>query len=290
MAAITDYMFDTSFIDEVYEYLFGQHQVYAVVIDSNNQPVLPNPRPQQKNTPTTKLFPFAENIGGLLCAAENHEKIKAAEPHITLCLKAVNNLLMREQEIQETSNEMLELSKQLNFLFNLAQKISGVNQIDKFCDIILQTIADGVKADYAFLQLAVDLETSFDLFTCRIDSDAARGITHQKYFQENITEKTIIFSLQMGRLQWWRPLSAMIRLLATWLFSGTRILVSLQPMKRNLSALSTTSYRRHSKPFSSTTVCRNFTSTRSKRWRPQLMPKTNTHMGIPSGSQNSLWP
>lgn len=198
MAAITDYMFDTSFINEVYEYLFEQHQVYAVVVDSNDHPVLPNTQTKQENTPSTQLFSFAQDMGGLLCAAENHKKIKSAEPHILLCLTAVNNLIMREQEVQETSTEMLELSKQLNFLFSLAQKISGVTQIDKFCDIILQTITDGVNADYAFLQLSEDLETSLDLATCRMDSRAAMEIIQKEYFQKNITGQTIVFSLQDG--------------------------------------------------------------------------------------------
>ncbi|MCK5228470.1 MAG: HD-GYP domain-containing protein, partial [Desulfobulbaceae bacterium] len=118
MAAITDYMFDTSFVQEVIDYLHTEYSISTRVLDSGEHAVIPK-ESQAEPLPVTKFFPFdfQENIGGLECSANDETALAQAESHILFCLKGINNLLLRELELQQTSDEMLQLSSQLNFLF-----------------------------------------------------------------------------------------------------------------------------------------------------------------------------
>ena len=100
----------------------------------------------------SRFFPFVfpREIGGLACAADP-VALDQASPHIAFCLAALNSQLQREVEIRETTDEMLQLSGQLNFLYKLAGQIIGIDDLTRCYEIILHEIARTIGADHALL-------------------------------------------------------------------------------------------------------------------------------------------
>lgn len=192
-------MFDTSHVREIYRYLFEHHRIHAEAVDGAGTIAIPNDSPVPDSWTVTQHFVFSStDAGGLKCSAKDDDSLASAAPHINICLSAVNALLAREMELRETGDEMLELSKQLTFLFSLAQKITGVTQIDQFCHIVIKEIAEAIKADRAYIQLADNIEARTNVITYRMESIAAQHTAREKAFQDSVGDQTIIITLADG--------------------------------------------------------------------------------------------
>jgi len=152
MASIRDYMFDTAFLDQSIDYLTDTLKLAVTVIDSEGFPVSSR-QAEGHDAPVSRTYPFrfSSDIGGLICGAPSEDLLSRAEPHIVYCLASLNSQLLRETELQETSDEMLQLSSQLNFLFKVAKKIIGIDDLKKCYQIILDEICKTIKADQGFI-------------------------------------------------------------------------------------------------------------------------------------------
>jgi len=148
MSGIRDTMVDTSFVEEFAAYLREEHGVRAWVVDRDGS-FVPLGGMEPVDLPHVKYFPFVPDngFGGLRCAAGSQDALLRAEPHILVGVKGVGHLLSRDMELLQTSDEMLQLSGQMSFLFNLARKTIGVNEIHEFCRIVLEEIAPAIQAD-----------------------------------------------------------------------------------------------------------------------------------------------
>ncbi|MDG4474938.1 HD-GYP domain-containing protein [Thiovibrio frasassiensis] len=153
MASIRDHLFDSSFLDQSIAYLAEAHKLAITVLDSDGATVASR-RSEGSDTPTSRAYPFSfsSDIGSMVCGAPNPEQLEQAEPHIRYCLSALNSQLMRETELQETTEEMLQLASQMNFLFKVAKQIIGIDDLQKCYQIILEEIAKATKADQGFIQ------------------------------------------------------------------------------------------------------------------------------------------
>ncbi|PKN50201.1 MAG: HD-GYP domain-containing protein [Deltaproteobacteria bacterium HGW-Deltaproteobacteria-16] len=153
MASIRDYLFDTAFLDQSIDYLAEAHNLAVTVVDSEGMAVASR-QPEGHDTPASRAYPFRfpSNIGGIVCAAPDPARLDQAEPHILYCLAALNSQLLRETELQETTEEMLQLASQMNFLVKVAKKIIGIDDLKKCYQIILEEIATATKADQGFIQ------------------------------------------------------------------------------------------------------------------------------------------
>ena len=162
MSSIKDTMVDTSFVEEFAAYLREEHGVYAWVVDGD-EAVVPLAGTKSVDLPHVRFYPFgSENgFGGIKCAADSESALLRAEPHILIGVKGIGHLLARDTELLQTSDEMLQLSGQMSFLFNLARKTIGVNEIDEFCRIVLEEIAPAIQADFGIVHTKGrgDLET-----------------------------------------------------------------------------------------------------------------------------------
>lgn len=144
-------MFDTSFVDAVVRYLEEEHGVHARLSDGGDAG---NP-PEGSGPPHARYYPFTGDgrPGGLLCTAHDESALQRAEPHVRICMDGIGQLLQRELELQQTGDEMLQLSEQLSILFRLARKTVGVNELHEFCRIIMQEIAAAVDADSGIVHI-----------------------------------------------------------------------------------------------------------------------------------------
>lgn len=207
MGAITDYMFDTSFIKEVLSYLQTTHKIDVSLIDSDGKD-LDLTVSGSVPLPKTKFytFEFSHDIGGLQCSAQSDIDLENAEPHILICIKAINTLLLREQELQETTDEMLQLSKQLNFLSKMAQKLIGVNKLEECCRIVLHEISSTIEADQSFIQTKNKEDEKLEIHY-NFSSQTADNIKQQKNIQET-AGNTVILTLEDGSSALVSPLKA----------------------------------------------------------------------------------
>ena len=153
MASIRDYLFDTAFLDQSIDYLAETLQLAITVIDSEGNPVASR-KSAGCDAPASRAYPFRfpSDIGTLVCGAPNQELLSQAEPHILYCLASLNSQLLRETELRETTEEMLQLSSQINFLFKVAKKILGIDDLKRCYQIILDEISQAIKADQGFIQ------------------------------------------------------------------------------------------------------------------------------------------
>ncbi len=198
MNTITDFLYDTSFIKEAISYLQAAHNITAVVVDSAGQPLLFDNN-EFNALPVCTDFPFnsTHKAGALRCMATKQEVIDQATPHIHMCVKAIESLLLREIELQETTNEMLQLSKELSFLFNISKKLIGINKLQQCCKVILLEIFKAIKADHAFFQTSnrrdAKLDVSFKLASAKVSR-----IQQLPVFKDAVKDKTTITSLPDG--------------------------------------------------------------------------------------------
>ncbi len=198
MRTLTSYMTDTSFVEEVLSYLRAEHGVHAVVMDSDGGVA---PIGDHDTTAMAEIasypFDFHENIGSLQCSAENTAVLQKAQPHIRMCLAGINDLLQKELVLQQTTDEMLQLSEQLHFLLSLANKVIGVHDLTTYCTVILEEISRAIGADFAFVQTRGKWEKKLNV-THNVSREAACRLRRQEAFQSTPKEGTVILSLQDG--------------------------------------------------------------------------------------------
>ncbi len=149
MSSINDYLFDTEFLDLSLQYLSETLNLQVMVLDSDGQVLLTK---GQANGAISRYYSFKyqHDIGGLTCSAADQQTLQTAEPHISYCLAAMNSQLQRDEELRETSEEMLDLAGQLSFLSKVSRKIIGVEELEECYRIILQEISKAIKAERAF--------------------------------------------------------------------------------------------------------------------------------------------
>jgi HD-GYP domain-containing protein (c-di-GMP phosphodiesterase class II) len=197
MSGITDTMVDTSFVEEFAAYLRKEHGISAWVEDGDGA-FVPLVGMELSALPHSRLYPFEpENGGGMRCAAATEEALSMAEPHILLGVKGIGHLLLRDAELMQTSDEMLQLSGQMAFLFKLARKTLGVNKIDEFCRIILEEIAPAIQADYGIVRTKgrgdQEIEILHNIGERELSSLRAKGLD-----RISMQEATVISSLEDG--------------------------------------------------------------------------------------------
>ena len=157
-------LFDASFVEEVVGYLRKEHGVHAWVVDEDDPAVLPADA-EAGALPFVRYYPIGSDrsTGGIKVAAADESTLVRAEPHVLFGIKGIDQLLLRETELQQTSDEMLLLSEQLSFLFKLARKTIGVNELEEFCRVILEEIATAVDADFGIVHIKGRLDQPVDI-------------------------------------------------------------------------------------------------------------------------------
>lgn len=221
MSAITDYMFEVDFIEEVYAHLFKTLNLHAVVLDSDGMPAVANSRQLPGAWQVRRFYPFdsPNSIGGLQCSAADKAALQSGDPHVRLCLKALQGILVREVEMQEMTNEMLDLSTHLHVLLGIAKKIVGITQTDHFCQIILEEISLAVQADQGFLRLVAEPDHTKDAIALHMSQEDLRQIEEHEFFHQAKRDETIILNLEDGRSALVAPIRGHDTLLGHMVFS-----------------------------------------------------------------------
>lgn len=198
MNRIDHSLFDTSFVEEVVDYLRKVHGVHAWVVDKDDTAVLPA-HAEVGALPYERFYPFGSDrsIGGIKLAAADESTLVRAEPHVLFGIKGINQLLLRETELQQTSDEMLLLSEQLSFLFKLAQKTIGVNELEEFCRVILEEIATAVEADYGIVHTKGKSDQQVDILH-HIDEEELVRLKENGLERIPMKDSTVISSLSDG--------------------------------------------------------------------------------------------
>ena len=194
MAAITDFMFSTSYIEEVLSYIETTFNIRALILDNNGR-VSRLGNYEKNSLPLKKFFPFdfTKNVGGIEISSHTRDSLDKAKPHIGICLNGINELLKKELEFQQTADEMLFLSDQLNFLFKLADSTIGINKLNEFFEVILALVKKAVDADHAFY---LSTDNKEGIVTSGISLQVAQQISLEDAFQAAMKKKaTAIFSL-----------------------------------------------------------------------------------------------
>lgn len=154
MTNITDYLLDTAFLEKVLDFLNASYGISAFVTDKERNIIEINGG-KYCECDVKRFYPFdfVDDIGGLTCTAGSETTLDEAEGHILVYLAGINNLLQRDLEIQQMSNEILELSEEISFMFHLEKKMSGIHKLNDFCEMTLHEIAKKIGADHAFIHV-----------------------------------------------------------------------------------------------------------------------------------------
>lgn len=205
MASIREQMFDTALLDETLTYLADVHHLAVSIIDSDGKEL--TRRGHHGPAAAFRFYPFTfpREIGGLSCAAQNEAILDGAAPHIAFCLTALNNQLQRELELRETTDEMLQLSSQLNFLYKLARKIIGVDDLANCYEIILREIAQAIGADHAFIRTKGRWEETI-LVTYNLTPEQMVELESRPSLNRAPKNATIIFTCEDGASLLYSPI------------------------------------------------------------------------------------
>ncbi len=152
MRTLSHFLTDKTFLKKVFSYLETYHGILAVIVDKEGR-IDPLEDWESREHTEKRLYPiaFEEDIGGIRCSAETQAILDAAEPHIRLCTDALHRLLEKALVMQQSMDEMLRLSDQLHFLFGLANKLAGIQDPAKYCQLVLQEIGRAINADAAYV-------------------------------------------------------------------------------------------------------------------------------------------
>ena len=198
MGSITHYIGNASLLKKMLAYLETYHGVRVALVDSEGQwETVEGIGPLEG--PCNKLFPIAchENIGGIQCAAETDAMIEQAEPHILMCIESLQESLQKDLILKQTTDEMLQLSAQLHFLSNLANKVVGIQNLQRYCTVVLEEIAGAIAADYAFLKAEGTNKKTFSIGH-QITTEKAEAMCHDPNFRSSPEGAPVLFSLKNG--------------------------------------------------------------------------------------------
>jgi len=206
MASIRDFLFDIAFLDQSIAYLNEALHLAITVIDSEGIPVATR-RTKGCDTPVSRAYPFhfSSDIGSLVCAAPNQDLLSQAEPHILYCLASLNSQLLRETELRETTEEMLQLSSQLNFLCKVAKKIIGLDDLKKCYQILLDEISLTIKADQGFIHTKGRWDETISVSHKMTDEEIESALTSSCLLRQT-TGSTIICTREDGASLLYSPI------------------------------------------------------------------------------------
>jgi HD-GYP domain-containing protein (c-di-GMP phosphodiesterase class II) len=196
METIADGLADKTYLREVFSYLETHHGVRAVIVDKEGR-IDPLDGQEAREYPEKTLYPvsFQEDIGGIRCSAETAAALERADPHIRICLRGLQGLVDKDLVLQQTTDEMLRLSDQLHFLFGLANKLAGVQDLEHYCTLVLQEISQAICADAAFVHTRGRKDKQ-RLISHRISGRDLETIQKDPALQSLGEGKTIVVSLQ----------------------------------------------------------------------------------------------
>lgn len=186
MPNVTDYINDTMYIQQAIQVLKSSYGVDSFIVDSDGNVVEGlnsiSTNPDSEGA-VRKFYPFefTEDIGGLMCASTSEESIINAEGFINASVTAINAILQREIEIQQMGDEIVELSEQINFLFNLAKKVMGLRKLREFCEMSLFEIANKIDADSGFITVK-DARNEDVVIPYRLSEDEVMKIQGEDIF------------------------------------------------------------------------------------------------------------
>jgi HD-GYP domain-containing protein (c-di-GMP phosphodiesterase class II) len=191
-------MTDTGFVEKTLSYLQHEYGIHALVLDSEGQ-VVPVNGFDAEALAETKYYPFdfSEDVGGIQCSGLSLSVLDKAEPHIRMCLEGVNALLQRDLILQQTTDEMLQLSEQLHFLLNLANKVIGLHDLKAYSTVILEEVSRAIASDYAFVYTEGKWEKKLNV-TLDMTTEQALLVRQLQSFQSAAKDRTIVFSLENG--------------------------------------------------------------------------------------------
>jgi HD-GYP domain-containing protein (c-di-GMP phosphodiesterase class II) len=191
-------MTDMGFLQKALSYLRDEHGIHTLVLDSQDQ-VVPVGDNNGEPLPEVAFYPFqfSENIGGIQCSSPTRSALENAEPHIRICLQGVNDLLQRELILQQTTNEMLQLSEQLHFLLNLANKVIGLHDLKTYSTVILEEVSGAIAADFAFVHTDGKRARKLNV-TRNVTAEQAHQVRLDQSFQSAAKDRTVIFPLDDG--------------------------------------------------------------------------------------------
>lgn len=195
MCKLTDYVTNVSLVEKTLAYLKTSHGIRSILVGADGTPEHPD---QAAKLPFSKYYPLRleGEIGGLRCSADSQAALKAAEPHILLCVEWLQECLHKEWILNQATNEMLELSTQIHFLYTLAGKLSGMKSLPEYTAVVLREISNAVKADSALAHIqGSHPEKDISVIQNLSQTEASR-LLRDKMFYEKPNGRTIAFSLE----------------------------------------------------------------------------------------------
>lgn len=198
MSAITEFITDTGFLRKALAYLQKEHGIHAVILDTDGQ-IVPMGNDGAEALPETEYHPFdfSEDVGGIQCSSPSKDALQEAEPHIRMCLDGINDLLQKDLILQQTTDEMLQLSRQLHFLLNMANKVIGLHDLKAYSTVILEEVSRAIAADYAFVDTEGKWAKKLNV-TSNITPERARHIRQHQSFESAAKDRTVVFPLDDG--------------------------------------------------------------------------------------------
>jgi HD-GYP domain-containing protein (c-di-GMP phosphodiesterase class II) len=180
----------------MFSYLQSSHDICPVLVDKNGMAESLNDEPLQE-LPIAKFFPveFERDVGGIRCSARSEAALQAAEPHIRICVEGLQEILMKEWVLNQTAEEMLLLSSQLHFLFNLAKKVSGLKTAKDYCTVVLHEISQALRADGALIYVQGTHPNKSLWITYELDESTAARYSNDPIFL-TIQRGTVLVSLE----------------------------------------------------------------------------------------------
>jgi HD-GYP domain-containing protein (c-di-GMP phosphodiesterase class II) len=182
----------------MFSYLRSHHGIRPVLVDKNGLAERLNGAPDQE-LPITRFYPveFETDVGGIRCSAETDAALEAAEPHVRICVDGLQEILHKELVLKQTAEEMLKLSSQLHFLFNLARRVAGLQRAKDYCTVVLREISQALHADCAMASIQGTQPNKGLLITDNMDQSTAARFGKNPVFQ-NPRNGTILVSLEDG--------------------------------------------------------------------------------------------
>lgn len=198
MGKITKHISSTAYIEKAFSYLKTHHGIRPVLVDKHGTAERLNGKPVCE-LPMTRFYPveFETDVGGIRCSAESEAALDAADPHVRMCIEGLQEILNKELVLSQTADEMLRLSSQLHFLFNLAKRVSGRHRAKDYCAVVLREIAEALHADCAMASIQGAQPDKKILITNNIDESTAAQYGKDPVFQ-TIRKGTILVSLRDG--------------------------------------------------------------------------------------------
>jgi HD-GYP domain-containing protein (c-di-GMP phosphodiesterase class II) len=195
---IASYLTDKTFLEKVVSYLEIHHGVRAVIVDKDGHvDPLDGYETWEYTEKKDYPVPFQEDIGGFRCSAQTAAELEKANPHIRICMDGLLRMIEKAEIIKETMDEMLRLSDQLHFLLNLANKLAGIQDLQRYRALVIQEISEAIFADAAFVH-AKGRENKPHAILLGLSDEEVEAYDRDPVFQSLPEGKTSIISMQDG--------------------------------------------------------------------------------------------